>query len=216
MPPVFYYDVVERRVDRQEGRKDPVERRVVTRYYTEFDPNPDTVLNRLFGDAGDGLPPVFYEIEELNGSDYKIPSRVGIKPLSINVQAGNWGDQISWVAQWEDMNEAQAPLKILGLTLYDWTKSVASGEEVAEYLFGHKIFGTSDNSAGDFTRLRQKKNVYNYRGIVPGEIDYRRVKSLIDLNTSVVKFTYSYQPIQNITQVNIAMEEDESEDDNNG
>lgn len=212
MPPIFYTEVVERRVERQEGRKDPIEKQVITRYYTEFDPDPTTVLDRFFSDIGDGLPPIFYEIEEF-GSSYKIPFIYGIKPLSINIQAGNWGDRIDWTAQWEIITEQQEPLDILGLRLYNWTKTTTNGQEVAEYLFGHKIFGTSQDSAGAFTPMRTRKSIYSYKGIMPGQIDYDALRQEIEQNTSVINFNYTYRPIQNVTDVIIGIEENEVEDE---
>lgn len=212
MPPVFYYDVTERRVERQEGRADPVEKEIVTRYYTEFDPDPSTVLDRLYDPRGnDSLPPIFYEIEEF-GDQFKVPNAAGIKPLSITIQPGNWADRIDWTAQWEVLPERQYPIEILGLKIYDWTKTTTEGQEVSDYLFGHKIFNTSSNSAGSFKPRRTKKPIYTYRGTVPGSLDYNALRSKIAADTSIVGFNYSYRPIQDITTVDITMEEDESLD----
>lgn len=216
MPPVFYSEVIERQIDAVEGRPVGKERKVITRYYTEFKPDPQTVLDRLFADDGDSLPPIFYEIENFNAAPYKkLPAAVGIKPISINIEPGNWGDRLDWTAQWEELEDQQPPLNILGITLYSWSKTKTEKVEVVEYPFGHKIFNTSSNFAGEFTPKRIAKPTYTYSGKYIGDLNerYSMIRNTIDENTSVVGFTVRYNPVTNISDVTIQMEEDESEDD---
>lgn len=216
MPPVFYSEVIERQVEVVEGRPVGQERKVITRYYTEFNPDPETVLDRLFSDEGDSLPPIFYEIEDFNSGPYKtLPSAVGIKPISINIEPGNWADRLDWTAQWEEFEDQQPPLNILGITLYSWSKAKTERVEVAEYPFGHKIFNTSRHSAGEFTPKRIAKPTYTYSGKYIGDLNerYDTIRNRIDDDTSVVGFTVRYNPVTRVSDVTIQMEEDESEDD---
>lgn len=210
---IFYSETISRQVELQEGKEPSPEKHIITRYYTEFNPDPLTVLDRLFVDKNDGLPPIFYEIEELSSINYKLPFLAGIKPLSIVIEQGMWGDRLDWTVSWEQVDHIQDPIIIAGLTLYDWTSTTLEGQEAAEYLFGHKIFDTNSNIAGASTILRTKKPIYKYSGTVLGQIDYTTLRDNIKQNENIVDFNFSYSKTQNITQVDIVIESPLENDD---
>lgn len=213
---IFYTEVIERQIEMVEGRPSGKERKIITRYYTEFDPDPDTVLDRLFGaNDNDNLPPIFYEIEDFSNPVYKrLPLAAGIRPISISIDSGNWKDRLDWTAQWEEIEDVQPPLEILGLTLYSWSCTVNEGVDVAEYPMGHCVLKTSDNFAGDFTPVRIKKPLTIYTGKYIGELDYDFVRRKIAQNQSIVGLKTNYNPVTDITDIVITMEASETQDGN--
>lgn len=213
---IFYTEVIERQVEITEGRPSGKERKIITRYYTEFDPDPETVLDRLFNaNDNDNLPPIFYEIEDFSNPVYKrLPLAAGIRPISISIDPGSWKDRLDWTAQWEEIEDVQQPLEILGLTLYSWSCTTNESVEVAEYPMGHRVLNTSSDSAGNFTPIRTKKPVTIYTGKYIGELNYDLGRQKIAQNQSVVGFKTNYNPVADITDVVITIEEDEAQDGN--
>lgn len=207
MPPVFFTEVQEKSVDLRPGRENPVERTVITRYYTEFNAEPTTVLNKLLTDSGQGLPPIFYDIE-IAGPSYRNVSASSVKPLSLVIQPGSWRDRVDWTVQWEVV-PVREPITLLGLNIHDWTSSITQRQEAAEYAFGHRIFGTSPDSAGAFSRHRQSKDVITYNGSIPGQINYSVLRTQMANNPNVTSFSYTYTPSTDITTVTITLEEPE-------
>lgn len=224
MPPIFYTETVEEQRQIIEGQPSPPKtRKITTRYYTELYPDPAKVLEKLFSaQSGESMPPIFYEIEDIAqklGGKYKqIPLSAGIKPISIAIQEGFWGGRVDWVVQWEELaaEDIQEPITIAGLEIHSWTRNTTSGEQVAEFVFGHKILNTSRDIAAHYQRLRTDKPKYTITGKVIGQIDFPALRDNIDTNTSIVGFTYAYNSVTDVTDVQITLEEVEEKDGTNG
>lgn len=197
MPPVFYIEVRNRAQDFSNQTPLGLERILVTRYYTEFNPSsPDNVLERLSKPEWSGI-----ESSKLR--------TVGIRPRSIVIEPGDWDRRIDWREEWEEIDETTlAHTRILGLDLYNTRTTVDLGaDRVAELTLSSEVWGTDVENAAHFQKLGRRKKTTTITGKAIGEVSYPDLYDQILLDRNIVELSLNYSKDTNTTAVSIKMED---------
>jgi hypothetical protein len=196
MPPIFYIEVRNKAQDFSNQTPLGLTRSIVTRYYTEFNGNPETVLEKL------------NKPEWNNFETTKIRS-IGLKPRSISIDPGDWDRRIDWREEWEEFDEAEIPHEnILGLDLYNVRKVTELGaDRVSEIMLSSQVWGTEVEKAMYLQKLGKKHPVTTTTGKVVGEVSYSDLYEQILDNKNITELSLQYSKDTNTTAVSIKTED---------
>jgi len=197
MPPVFYVEVRNKRQDFKNSKSTGKQRTIVTRYYTEFNPDPERFLDILNKPEWAGI------------EDTKIRDS-GMRPLSIQIEPGNWDARIDWQEQWEEFEDDDTSETILGLKLYNVSRTYDLPTDRAAVInLSSQVWGGNLDRTAHFQKLGKEKEVINITGTAIGRVNYDSLLTQIKENQNVVGCNLTYNRATNTTAVSIRMETDD-------
>ena len=198
MPPVFYVEVRNKRQDFKNSKPTGKERTIVTRYCTEFMPDPERFLEILDKPEWAGI------------EDTKVRAS-GMRPISIQIEPGNWDVRIDWQEVWEEFDDTEGSTEqILGLTLYNVSRTYELPTDRATVInLSSQMWGGDLDKVAHFQKLGMKKEVVNIDGTAIGRVNYNDLLEEIKQNKNVVDCSLTYSRSTNTTAVSIRMESDD-------
>ena len=195
MPPVFYTEVRNKSIDYVNNVPTDKERVRVTRYCTEFNPDPDSFLTILDRWSQ-------YETGKLR--------RGKMKPGSITIDQGNWDVRIDWREEWEELADEEVPTEtILGIQLYNVKRTRDLGaDRFREITLSSGVWGTPVEQAAHYQKLGRSKGTTSVEGTALGRVSYAQVLGNIKEDDNVADVRLVYSRNTGTTAVMIRLEDD--------
>lgn len=193
----YYVEIKNKRQDFRGNKPTGVERTLVTRYYTRFNPDPDDVLSIL-------------EKPEWIGMESSRVREGVTKPVSIAIQQGNWDVRIDWTEEWEEYEQVPQSEVILGLTLYNVKRTYQLPQDRFKQInLSYRIFNGDPNKSAHFQKLGRTKERVNITGTAIGRVEYSDLLEAIKADENIVGCNLTYSNSTNTTAVRIEMEVDD-------
>lgn len=212
MAPIFYVEIRNQQQDFKNGKPTGNYRTLVTRYYTEFNPNPDSFMAKLNGATDSEDPNYWAGIESTKIKKTSVDPVTGnticLRPRSIEIESGNWDVRMDWRESWEEFEDDSTTESILGLTLYNVSKThELPTDRVNTINLSANMWGDNLNNTAHFQKLGVTRERTRINGTVIGQVAYSSLLTAIKANTSVVDCQLTYSRATNTTAVSITLED---------
>jgi hypothetical protein len=194
MSTTYYIEIKNKRQDFRGTKATGKERTTVTRYYTRFNPDPNDFLNVLNNSAWAGM------------EDSRVRDSA-TKPISIQVNAGNWDVRLDWTEEWEELEDSPESEVILGLTLYNVNRTYSLPQDRFRQInLSYRIWSGDIDKTSHFQKLGSTKERINIVGTAIGRVDYNTLLNFIKADENVASCGLTYSRDTNSTAVRIDME----------
>lgn len=195
MPPIFFTEIRNEKAEFRDNKPTGKNLTTVTRYYTEFQPDPADFLSKLEKSDWVGI-----ETER---------RRLGeVIPKSITISPGNWDLRIDWTEVWELLDGIIETFDVLGLTLYNVTKELdLGGDRTNEIEFSSRVFKTDEDYVAHFQKLGRPLPSLQVQGKVVGKIRYEDLIDEIKADERVSALSLTYNDDTRTTTVQLTLEE---------
>lgn len=195
-PITYYVEVRNKQQDFRGTKPTGIEKTVVTRYYTRFNPDPEDFLSLLDKPEWSGI-----ETGKVRGT---------LKPISIQIQQGNWDVRIDWTEEWEEIDTDPDSEVILGIELYNVQRTYQLPQDRFKQInLSSRLWTQDENKTAHFQKLGRTRERVTITGTALGRVVYDDLLTAIKADENIVGCSLTYNRESQTTNVRIEMETDD-------